>query len=151
MSATATITTKTKNNVIAVPLQAIVDKAPPAPSPGPAIASSAPAAPGEKPKELKGVYILDKNNKVKFLEVVTGITGESDIEITSGLDAGSEVITGPVAYKDMRDGLQSSARLEAGGANANATEHLIRSRSRPPYRPTERNRKPLSRGGNSDG
>ena len=34
MSATATITTKTKNNVIAVPLEAIVEKAPPAPSPG---------------------------------------------------------------------------------------------------------------------
>src|ERR1043165_2294276 len=33
MSSTATITTKTKNNVIAVPLQAIVEKAAPAPSP----------------------------------------------------------------------------------------------------------------------
>ena len=42
MSATATITTKTKSNVIAVPLQAIVEKAPPAPSPGPSLASSAP-------------------------------------------------------------------------------------------------------------
>ena len=41
MSSTATITTKTKNNVIAVPLQAIVEKAPPASSPGPSIASSA--------------------------------------------------------------------------------------------------------------
>src|SRR5205807_8806741 len=43
MSATATITTKTKNNVIAVPLQAIVEKAPPTPSPGAPITSSAPA------------------------------------------------------------------------------------------------------------
>src|SRR5213594_288589 len=50
MSATATITTKTKNNVIAIPLQAIVEKAPPTPSP--TITSSAPA-PGEKPKEIK--------------------------------------------------------------------------------------------------
>jgi HlyD family secretion protein len=96
MSATATITTKTKTNVIAVPLQAIVEKAPPAPSPGASIASSAPTPVGDKPKEQKGVYILD-NGKVKFLEVVTGITGESDIEITSGLNAGTEVITGPVA------------------------------------------------------
>src|SRR5207237_5585603 len=80
MSATATITTKTKTNVIAVPLQAIVEKAPPAPSPGPSMASSAPTPQGEKVKEQKGVYILDKANKVKFVEVVTGITGESDIE-----------------------------------------------------------------------
>jgi len=93
MSATATVTTKTKNNVIAVPLQAIVEKA--APSPGPSIASSAPPPPGEKPKEQKGVYILDKDGKVKFVEVTTGITGESDIEVVSGLVAGSEVITGP--------------------------------------------------------
>ena len=95
MSATATVTTKTKNNVIAVPLQAIVEKAPAAPSPGPSIASSAPPTPNEKPKEQKGVYILEKDGKVKFVEVTTGITGESDIEIVSGLGAGSEVITGP--------------------------------------------------------
>ncbi len=95
MSATATVTTKTKNNVIAVPLQAIVEKAAPTPSPGPSIASSAPTPPGEKPKEQKGVYILEKDGKVKFIEVTTGITGESDIEIVSGLGAGMEVITGP--------------------------------------------------------
>src|SRR5438067_12814229 len=51
MSATATVTNKTKNNVNAVPLQAIVEKAPPAPSPGPGLASSAPTPVGEKPKE----------------------------------------------------------------------------------------------------
>jgi HlyD family secretion protein len=95
MSATATITTKTKTNVIAVPLQAIVEKAAPVPSPGVTIAGSAPTPVGEKPKEQKGVYVLDKDNKVKFVEVVTGITGESDIEITSGLGANTEVITGP--------------------------------------------------------
>jgi len=49
MSATATITTKTKNNVVAVPLQAIVEKAAPAPSPGPTLAGSAPPPTGEKP------------------------------------------------------------------------------------------------------
>ncbi|HEX3084952.1 MAG TPA: efflux RND transporter periplasmic adaptor subunit, partial [Pyrinomonadaceae bacterium] len=95
MSATATITTKTKTNVIAVPLQAIVEKAAPVPSPGVTIAGSAPTPVGEKPKEQKGVYVLDKDNKVKFVEVVTGITGESDIEITSGLGPNTEVITGP--------------------------------------------------------
>src|SRR5438132_2921629 len=95
MSATATITTKTKNNVIAVPLQAIVEKAPPAPSPGPSLASSARTPGSEKQKEQTGVYILEKDNKVKFVEVTTGITGESDIEITSGLTDGAKVITGP--------------------------------------------------------
>jgi HlyD family secretion protein len=122
MSATATITTKTKNNVIAVPLQAIVEKAPPSASPGPSIASSAPTPVGEKPKEQKGVYILDKSNKVKFVEVTTGITGESDIEITSGLQAGAEVITGPSrVLKTLKDGATVKRQTKAVGLNANAS------------------------------
>jgi len=121
MSATATITTKTKTNVIAVPLQAIVEKAPPAPSPGPSIASSAPTPQGEKVKEQKGVYILDKANKVKFVEVVTGITGESDIEVTSGLQAGAEVVTGPSrVLKTLKDGTSVKRQTRASAANANA-------------------------------
>ncbi|HYV25771.1 MAG TPA: efflux RND transporter periplasmic adaptor subunit, partial [Pyrinomonadaceae bacterium] len=121
MSATATVTTKTKTNVLAVPLQAIVEKAPPAPSPGPTLASSAPTPVGEKPKEQKGVYILDKDNKVKFVEVTTGITGESDIEIVSGLTAGSEVITGPSrVLKTLKVGDKVKKQTRAPGANANA-------------------------------
>ncbi|MGZ8848553.1 MAG: efflux RND transporter periplasmic adaptor subunit [Pyrinomonadaceae bacterium] len=120
MSATATVTTKTKNNVIAVPLQAIVEKAPPAPSPGPTITGSAPPVPGEKPKELKGVYVLDKSNKVKFVEVTTGITGESDIEITSGLSAGAEVITGPSrVLKTLKDDTVVKRQTRSAAANAN--------------------------------
>jgi HlyD family secretion protein len=121
MSATATITTKTKNNVIVVPLQAIVEKAPPSPSPGPTIASSAPPAPGDKPKDIKGVYTMDKANKVKFVEVTTGITGESDIEITSGLSAGAEVVTGPSrVLKGLKDGTQVTRQTRKPDANANS-------------------------------
>jgi HlyD family secretion protein len=120
MSSTATITTKTKTNVIAVPLQAIVEKAPPSPSPGPSIASAAPTPSGEKLKEIKGVYILDKSNKVKFVEVTTGITGESDIEIISGLNSGAEVITGPSrVLKTLKEGA-SVKRQSKAAANANA-------------------------------
>jgi HlyD family secretion protein len=96
MTATATITTNTKQNVLAVPLQAIVEKSPtPTPTPpGGQGAGPTPAAPAEKPKEIKGVYVLD-GKKVKFVPVETGITGESDIEITSGLQPQMEVVTGP--------------------------------------------------------
>ena len=57
MSATATITTKVKNNVVAVPLEAIVEKVPDAaPSPAATVAASVPTpAVGEKPKNLKGL------------------------------------------------------------------------------------------------
>ncbi|PYS84270.1 MAG: hypothetical protein DMF67_05790 [Acidobacteria bacterium] len=96
MTATATVTTKTKQNVLAVPLQAIVEKTPtPTPTPGGPAGQQPAATPvGEKPKEIKGVYVLD-GKKVKFLPVETGITGESDIEIVSGLQPNMEVITGP--------------------------------------------------------
>jgi HlyD family secretion protein len=93
MSATAVITTKTAENVIAVPLQAVIEKKPDA-SVSPSIEGEAPPTPSEKPKTIKGVYVLD-GNKAKFVEVETGITGESDIQITAGLSEGQEVITGP--------------------------------------------------------
>lgn len=92
MSATAEITTKTENNVIAVPLQAIVEKKPDG-SPSPEGAAAAPT-PADRPKAQKGVFVLD-NGRAKFVPVETGITGESDIQIVSGLSEGQEVITGP--------------------------------------------------------
>ena len=94
MSATAVITTKTANNVIAVPLQSVITKKPDA-QPSPTVQGDTPAAaPSDKPKEIKGVYVLE-NSKAKFVEVTTGITGESDIQITGGLSENQEVITGP--------------------------------------------------------
>lgn len=92
MSATAVITTKTAQNVVAIPLQAVIEKKPEgaSESPTPPIA----VQPADKPKPIKGVYVLE-NNKVKFKPVETGITGESDIQIISGLSDGEEVITGP--------------------------------------------------------
>ena len=92
MSATAVITTKTAENVIAVPLQAVIEKKPDA-APSATAQTDAPA-PADKPKIIKGVYVLD-GNKAKFVEVQTGITGESEIQITAGLSENQEVITGP--------------------------------------------------------
>jgi HlyD family secretion protein len=127
MSATATITTKIKQNVIAVPLQAIVEKSatptgsPAAATPSP---STSPTPIGDnKQKEKKGVYILDKDGKVKFIEITTGITGESEIEITSGVQQGMEVITGPSrVLKTLKEGMtvKRQTRKAADAANVNA-------------------------------
>ena len=94
MSATAVINTKTVNNVVAVPIQAVIEKKPDA-SPSPSVEGDVPPPPtNEKIKPIKGVYVME-GNKVKFVEVETGITGESDIQIISGLNEGDQVITGP--------------------------------------------------------
>ncbi len=123
MSATATITTDVKNSVIAVPLQAVIDKQPEGdkngvPTPTPEGTQSKPEGVGEKPKTIKGVYILD-GNKVKFVEITTGITGESDIEVTSGLQAEQEVITGPTrVLKNLKDGDQVKRQAKKEGGNS---------------------------------
>src|ERR1051325_9630923 len=123
MSSTATITTNTKTNVLAVPLESIVEKAPPAPSPGASVASSVPAASpgGEKPKSQKGVYIIE-GNKVRFIEVTTGITGEADIEVTSGVKSGMEIVRGPSrVLKTLKDGMTIKRQTKKPG-NANGNE-----------------------------
>lgn len=92
MSATAVITTKTAEKVLAVPLQAVIEKKPDDASGSPSVPNA--PTPAEKPKPIKGVFVLE-GNKAKFVPVETGITGESDIQITAGLSEGAEVITGP--------------------------------------------------------
>ncbi len=115
MSATATITTKTRNDVVAVPLQAIVEKQPedeakPANS----------GAPAEKTKPIKGVYYMD-GNKVKFAAIETGITGESDIEILSGVSKDTEVITGPSKnLKTLKEGDTVKRKVFKPGDNSNS-------------------------------
>jgi HlyD family secretion protein len=127
MSTTVTITTKTKNNVLAVPLESVVEKSatPPSASPSPTIASNAPTPVGDnKPKTQKGVYVLDpKTNKVKFAEVTTGITGEADIEVTSGVQAGWEIVRGPSrVLKTLKDGMTVKRQTKKPGANSNGNE-----------------------------
>lgn len=95
MSATAEITTNVVENVVAVPLQAVIEKKPDAQA-TPTIQGDAPqpSAGGEKPKMITGVYVFE-DNKAVFREVTTGIIGESDRQILTGLKEGDEVITGP--------------------------------------------------------
>jgi len=121
MSSTATITTNTKNNVLAVPLESIVEKAPtPAPSPSATVAGSVPAASPDKPKSQKGVYLVE-GNKVRFIEVTTGITGEADIEVTSGLQPNQEIVRGPSrVLKTLKDGMTVKRQTrKPGSANGN--------------------------------
>ncbi len=120
MSATAVITTKTVQNVLTVPLQAVISKKPEA-SPAPTLPGDTPAAPVDKIKEIKGVYVLD-GNKAKFIEVTTGITGESDIEITGGLSNDQEIITGPSrVLNTLKEGAIVKKTSKKDGEAANKT------------------------------
>jgi HlyD family secretion protein len=81
----------------------------------------APTPVGEKAKSIKGLYIIDsRTNKVKFLEVTTGITGEADIEILSGVQTGMEVVRGPSrVLKTLKDGMTVKRHQRNANSNAN--------------------------------
>ena len=65
-----------------------------------------------------------ENDKVKFVEIETGITGESEIEVTRGIEAGAEIITGPSrvmrTLKDDDRVKRQTRKPGAGGANSNS-------------------------------
>lgn len=117
MSATAEITTKTVPDAIAIPLQAVIEKKPEgSPSPDNKVSTDQAM---DKPKPVIGVYVLN-DNKVAFREVTTGIIGESDREILSGLEVGDEVITGPSrVLNTLKEGTVVRRQTKKEGENAN--------------------------------
>jgi HlyD family secretion protein len=56
-------------------------------------------------REEEGVYTVE-GQRVKFVPVGKGITGGMMIEITSGLQEGQEIVTGPyAALRELKDGV----------------------------------------------
>ena len=116
LSCTAKITTAHKVDVLSLPIQALTMHDPAADaakgSGGVQAASVAPDS-AKKPNPVQGVFVVSKDSsgrlRAKFVPVTTGITGATDIEALSGLNAGDEVVTGP--YKTLRD-LKGGALLK---------------------------------------
>jgi HlyD family secretion protein len=109
LSATAKITTGLAHDAVAIPIQALTmrDKndleaqkktAKP-------VDKTAPAGPTKKENtDIQGVFVV-KNKKAEFHEVVTGLTGSTEIQVKSGLEAGDEIITGSYkVLKTLRNG-----------------------------------------------
>ncbi|KGO88053.1 RND transporter [Flavobacterium rivuli WB 3.3-2 = DSM 21788] len=98
MTATVDIITERKQNVLAVPISAVVLKADgataqqDAPKDAAAPANTNDAAIPEKKFESVFVKVGDK---AVLKKVTTGIQDDTNIEILSGLNKGDEVITGP--------------------------------------------------------
>jgi HlyD family secretion protein len=104
LSATAKIDTAHKDNVIAIPLQALAMNVPGSGKKNKKahkVDASLSNAPKHPP--VQGVFVLRKiDGKLRavFVPVQTGITGASDIEVTSGLQPGEEIVVGP--YRVLR-------------------------------------------------
>jgi HlyD family secretion protein len=117
---TAEITTATRDDVLAVPIQAttvremVVDPKgtivrEPAQGPGgrpqrPGAVQAAELKPGQERKELEGVFVV-RDNKAVFEPIKTGIAGEKYFEVLSGLADGDSVIVGPFSsVRQLADG-----------------------------------------------
>jgi HlyD family secretion protein len=108
LSTTAKITTATRTNALALPIQALTLRSkaqieqqnnPPGSVHAAAPAPKEVASKGKKEDDVQGVFVI-RNKKAVFVPVSTGITGTTDIEVLDGLKDGDEVITG--SYKVLR-------------------------------------------------
>ncbi|HKD05062.1 MAG TPA: efflux RND transporter periplasmic adaptor subunit [Bryobacteraceae bacterium] len=105
LSCTSKITTATRKSVVAIPIQALTtrtkgdlipDKDKPI-NPDPATVKA-------NKEESQGVFVI-ANNKAEFRKLETGITGATDIEVTSGLKEGDEIVTGSYqVIRSMKNG-----------------------------------------------
>ncbi|HKF48575.1 MAG TPA: efflux RND transporter periplasmic adaptor subunit [Terracidiphilus sp.] len=112
LSTTAKITTAHKNNVLSLPIQALTVKPQDKPAASNGVQAATSSSSSNAPEE-QGVFIMRKDDhgkmRVHFVQVKTGITGATDIEVLSGLKEGDEIVTGP--YKTLR-GLKDNALVK---------------------------------------
>jgi HlyD family secretion protein len=113
MSCNADIEVETKNNVLTIPIQSVTAR-----SAEESLAEE-PATTGEmgfgragkkkqsKPKEV--VFVVNKDT-VAMKEVKIGISDNEFIEVTSGLKAGDEVVSGP--YRAISSELQDKGKVK---------------------------------------
>jgi len=100
LSCSTKITTATRKSVTAIPIQALTSR-----TKGDLIAEKDkpinpdPATVKANKEESQGVFVVS-GTKVEFRKVETGITGSTEIEVTSGLNPGDEIVIG--SYQTIR-------------------------------------------------
>jgi len=100
LSCSAKITTATRKNATAIPIQALTTR-----TKGDLIPDNQkpvnpdPATVKANKEESTGVFIVN-GQKAEFRKVGTGITGATEIEVLSGLNPGDQIVTG--SYQTIR-------------------------------------------------
>jgi len=107
MSASVDIQTRRKNNVLAVPINAVTTRDIVDSSKAVGAKKEDLAAAKESGKDLKEVvFVLQPDKTVKLVTVTTGVQDDTNIEVLSGLKAGDQVISAPYSAvsKDLDQG-----------------------------------------------
>jgi HlyD family secretion protein len=117
MSAQASISTDTRDEAVAVPIQAVTVRAErelkggagPSDEPPPqatAAAGGGSAAKKAKREPMRKVVFVVENGVARIRPVETGLASDTEIEITSGLKEGEKVVEGPyrVLSRELADG-----------------------------------------------
>jgi HlyD family secretion protein len=113
MTASVEIMTNRKESILSVPLAAVTTRNPDmkggemdGPNGDNSQEVSNQPKNENKKKEDKVVVFINENGTAKMVEVKTGISDYDNIEITSGLQDTSEVVSGPflVVSKRLKDG-----------------------------------------------
>jgi HlyD family secretion protein len=107
LSCTGEITTAIREHVLAVPMQALTVREFPVDETGALVRkadkekdSAKESDPDQKREEFEGVFKVVEG-EAEFVPIETGILGDTEIEVVSGLTEGTEIITG--SFKTLRD------------------------------------------------
>ena len=106
-SATAKIITDTRRNTLSIPIIALTVRENEALAKGDTAVGLGKAKPKKEvgKKDVEGVFVVGKDNKVTFKEVRVGIAGEKHFEVLSGLKAGDKIVAGTYqAIRELKDG-----------------------------------------------
>ena len=127
---TAEITTATRKNAVAVPIQALTvremlfdeegnmvreepQRGRRGSTVGTTVSASTEPPPGHERKETEGVFV-SRDGRAVFTPVTIGIAGEQYFEVLEGLQPGDQVITGPFAsVRELDDGQDVRVQAES--------------------------------------
>lgn len=105
LSCTAEITTSIRRQALVIPIQALTVREFAVDEKGGLVRAAAKdvegkdTALGSERKEFEGVFVV-RQGKAEFVPAKTGITGDTLIEVTEGLEEGMTIVTG--SYKTLR-------------------------------------------------
>lgn len=121
LSCTATITTATRHDAIAIPIQALTMRTQSSLEKTTTATAQNTIANNNEP-QIQGVFVLSAGDKPKvhYVAVKTGIMGTTNIEVLSGLKPGEEIVLGP--YNVLRT-LKNGDRIEREKTGLAATSN----------------------------